>query len=1237
MAQPMPAACLYQETRVNLDPASPDHLVDILLPAHGSSSFSSRASPKRRRVQTVFDSDETAFTQHNLASESSVHYRPTTKGDAPAPWPRSVLWRVLENGTLLELQGVDLYEESSETEGELLTLRFTFPSPICVGCVAISEIHRNGPSGGVIVFALTQQGELFELTLKNEAFVRTRFLETESTGNTRWCRTFAPSGLNFRSPHRLFAASDAELWISLTDGSLARLSRLTGAGPPWRETFFTEGGWRASMKGFLTWKSQSVRRDDGESLSAKTASSVLTSPDGSHLWTVCLDHTLRAWNIAEGNVTITKDLLDEDREFQKPYPNPISPGATKLFQIIPSKSNEKYTIITFSPAHRQFKFWSVNSINQDGGILDAYPELNLSPPLEDVLQDNVWTIESFHINPPRPRKRSNWELWLLARAGNRTEVVQKTLNLNISGRKFKDEWKRNWSKCHHGFAVTDELRKSLEFPSDSDLALDSDSPAIAERWASFIFHPARFSTPVIVAAFELYASRTSSHSRLGKQTTSSRKALREWAIECVGSHVRVPHDTHGVPSFAEYIKEIQSEWRTLYGVLENLQKQREKAFHLALDPHDDLPRLVMADQLSVIRACCELEIVKLNEEAYLHSGAMANGVIPLERLSDSEQSQFGLILNAARTFRQSVGRNFITRFKSVLVIEILQPTTDSAEDQIDAIYRRSQLGDVVTDEDYDRFIECLKPVGGIEEINDDVFEVFKQLLSEDPTGVQQKRHITTHGARFLVSGAQDTLAMGQEILLDLLFLLIFITMEVEPDDLSRRLHPRKSFNTLASKAKEYWFLGWLTNTPTTLTYEGSGICALQTLFIHEAQNMRSPQELTQMSFLTYWSRAWTFGVDALLYNELSVHVMTVLLTSGESKLALDFLKFMPWSPWTMYLRGRLYLFTRDFEQAVSYFKQAAADLAANFHVTQYDKGPLLRPDERRYFNEGKAAYYHHVMALFEEAKATTFVADFAELALVSLDEENPKDVDLRKHLLSRLSSACLGTSQFMRAFDAIEKLPNDALRKSLLRTLLERINSTSQTSTLLSLDFPPDLAEQADEYLSVFCRSRTATQRGDHTTIAPHKLLYAWRIRQNNYRGAAVGLWERIQRIRLEQREGLRGADIDEEVGESYLALINCLCLVDESMAWMLVHPITSLQEGVPPSEKLGKRMVVTLQDVRREWQEELDRMADLAAGRVPLGLEGMDLDTRGANGMGAYRGNMPNQVGAMEVDVFSG
>lgn len=109
-------------------------------------------------------------------------------------------------------------------------------------------------------------------------------------------------------------------------------------------------------------------------------------------------------------------------------------------------------------------------------------------------------------------------------------------------------------------------------------------------------------------------------------------------------------------------------------------------------------------------------------------------------------------------------------------------------------------------------------------------------------------------------------------------------------------------------------------------------------------------------------------------------------------------------------------------------------------------------------------------------------------------------------------------------------------------------------------------------------------------------------------------LYERLQRLRFERDAGIRGEDVDEEVGQVYLALINCLNLVEASLRWMLVRPI----EGVPPHvaatgshvvrEKRGKRKAVTLEDVRREWQGELDRVSDLEAGRFEVGI-GMDLD----------------------------
>lgn len=82
---------------------------------------------------------------------------------------------------------------------------------------------------------------------------------------------------------------------------------------------------------------------------------------------------------------------------------------------------------------------------------------------------------------------------------------------------------------------------------------------------------------------------------------------------------------------------------------------------------------------------------------------------------------------------------------------------------------------------------------------------------------------------------------------------------------------------------------------------------------------------------------------------------------------------------------------------------------------------------------------------------------------------------------------------------------------------------------------------------------------------------------------------------------------LETDLMDTYLLLINTLsCCGDE--AWILAEPTTDTGKG--------KRRVVTLEDVRREYQGELDRRSEIAQGRFPLvGLNG--------------------DAGAMEVDVF--
>lgn len=67
-----------------------------------------------------------------------------------------------------------------------------------------------------------------------------------------------------------------------------------------------------------------------------------------------------------------------------------------------------------------------------------------------------------------------------------------------------------------------------------------------------------------------------------------------------------------------------------------------------------------------------------------------------------------------------------------------------------------------------------------------------------------------------------------------------------------------------------------------------------------------------------------------------------------------------------------------------------------FNVEEYDRVGLISLDQRNYFNAGLSMYYQHVLFLFEKAKAHSFVADFARLALQSLDPSDDEVCSLTR-------------------------------------------------------------------------------------------------------------------------------------------------------------------------------------------------------------------------------------------------
>lgn len=225
------------------------------------------------------------------------------------------------------------------------------------------------------------------------------------------------------------------------------------------------------------------------------------------------------------------------------------------------------------------------------------------------------------------------------------------------------------------------------------------------------------------------------------------------------------------------------------------------------------------------------------------------------------------------------------------------------------------------------------------------------------------------------------------------------------------------------------------------------------------------------------------------------------------------------------------------------------------------------------------------------------VIDFSRLGLQfcrpKLDDAAISDI--RSDLLGRLFNSALQTAQFESAYSALLLYSDLSLQHSSLRRLVEHICTAASTSQLFEMPFL-GLQDAVDEILAQKCHSVVDTNAG----VPYHQILYTWRIRHSDFRGAAAVSLDRLQKIQaFGFKEKLPTAQatqdgFDTPVTRQYLALINALSCVDPKQAWILSEVVptkTSKSNGGNGATNL-KRKVITLEDVRRDYQKELDRIA---------------------------------------------
>lgn len=922
-ASPVSSFCLFKETRIDLQPLRPHSIIQLQVPS--TSTFSVRSRQQRRILReppTYRDEDE--FNKYCLATSSSVFFGKRSRH------PRSILWRVLGEGKILELRSGDLSKSNVEEKEASLVIQLCFPTALKQECVAIAD---TDDSNVVEVFALTKGNELYTLNLRRDFFCYAAASEEDIS---RWCKVSKPATFSISTPHRLIARNNLQLVISLSDGRLLMLRRQRGEdGSKWYESTYGDGQWTSSLRGLVRWQGSNTIKYEGSTLEQGTPTAIATAPVGNHIFAVCLNHTLRIWNPEKAVSVFSKDLLWQHREpheIPKVMLDPASPNVLQLFQSDGEVEGDIYYAVTFSPHDLgQFKFWGIRDPDHGSkGVRDVCPDHILKPPDPDPSPESkaIWKVADFRVKGGQARK--GMELWVLMRSNRRYKLY----NLNFDIPDLGQVWPSDWSYA--------------DFESLYDLSpphvWDLDPLDATDKWLDFILSSGKTPQAVLETALAMYCSERSI------SLPSTQMSIKERMSTAIAFNVGLS-DSSG--DFNDYRRATDQEWTMLWQEIRDLNRSRWSIMSLAYDEQLEMPWLTFADGYSTVRTCDKTEILTHNHIECVNEAMSMRETPSIETNTGGEPKlpdELALVIEAAATFRLRFSHGLLYNYTTILREELWQEPSYSVPLRIQSFYDRCDFAEEIGTVPFEELNNALEPIGGFDGLQTATFlailEDFSYSLPNGSSGLSY----TLLGRNGLVNGARELIHLRERILFDLVALVIFVDMEIDRDEMPMEdFDAAQIYPKFLDLLRQYHITRWLVNNERTedpsgtakpsdsFSTNGSSPSAtastratiIESLFARDL-SAQSLETQSQSEALTYSIKdllQWTVGGnDDISLDEMPVFVQTYLLANKNIDLASDFVQYQPSTAWSIYIKGRLHLAKGKFTEAAIYFKKAAFKL-----------------------------------------------------------------------------------------------------------------------------------------------------------------------------------------------------------------------------------------------------------------------------------------------------------------------
>ncbi|GMG14073.1 unnamed protein product [Aspergillus oryzae] len=1133
-------AKIYKDTKVDLRPYSSNAVVNIQIPTHASTQSRARFSISSSvGADEPIAKDEEEFSRRHLSSQGSIYFRKRTV------YPRSFLWRVVNDSKVLEIQCVDLTKGGIEHSVYNNTIRLDFQEEILPSCVDFADLEDHEV---LSVFVITASKQLYTLSLRPEFFRRTSAIDNNVLD---WCKSYT------------------------------------------------------------------------------------------YAFAVCLNHTLKIWNLATNKLAATTDLLG--REVQEPDSlsytlNPADSSFIRVFNVERALDGAyRYYVITYSPFEDgRFKFWAVKGgLTSPLVIEDLFPDVRLRPLDPDSTGNVFWSIIDFQLKPAEEGK--GMELWVLWRNSG----VYQLYTLHFNFETLVRDWDTNW--------VSTAIDTRGQEPPPPMAFSDVVDPT--EKWLKFLLQPNKYSPEVLETSLAVYqeALRPLSSPSVLKKSAS----LTERLCSTIAATVSLRKFAEDEMDFARYRTDTDAKWRQFWQIAEDIDKRRFEPVSLLYDFYYETPWLLLSDSCAVIRECSSTELLLHNSGAELRAEGHKIADRWRHRNLDEEIGnmfeQASRLMRVASGFRKRFPAELNAACQNALEAELFTDPSSSVQDRMDAFRDRCDFGEQISNKTYDGLLAAMDGYLNIYNLPNNVFYTIIDTIPLGFPGKDSDLLATHFGVKVTVNGVQEAILYTRQLLIDLLVLVVFVDGEVQQEDTSE-FDAVDLFGSLITLLREYEMMAWLSSNtrkcldrPTNVSDDQSAsqfslkdspskttgsrmATILEDLFasdIKPRQTIGLPQSYT-LTLGIHDVLSWVTRQGEVAFPNALVYIQCDLIAKNNIDLAWDFLRFQPSTSWATYVKGRLYVAMSEFDTAALYFRKAAYLLLDSFH-------------------NGLPKYFQHILTIFEQARSFSHVADFARLALQALASENHNDQDpeyniLRTDLLSRLFYSSLQNCQFDQAYSALSRYKDFALQKSALSSLVTSILVASGPGTAglqQILHFPtaliPNIASHVDDILASLARKQTTfSSLLDTGSSTPdyQRILQAYRIARGDYRGAAEIAYRNVQRLRNARDapsshlvlsknrdiDGTQPAEEDDleskEIRTELLSLINLLGCVEKSEAYILVEKEDS---SVPAAPFADRRRSLQADDDGNVFMEEADvnsptpygskrRLSSSATAIVPSG-----------------------------------